>query len=53
MKKYFYEVEFHDGRYFYRKDQTKKMAQSAYDTFVAEFTTLNVKSVSWGIWCRP
>jgi len=51
MKKYYYEIEFHDGRYILRKDQTKKMAQAAYDTFVYEMAELNVKSVSWGIWC--
>ena len=49
MKKYFYEIEFHDGRYIRREYQTKKMAQSAYDTFVYEMTALNVKSATWGV----
>lgn len=49
MKKYYYEVKFHDGRVIRREYQTKKISQAAYDTFLYEMTALGVQEISWGL----
>lgn len=49
MKRYFYQVEFLDGRVIRRAGVSKKEAEAAYITFTGEMFLLNVESVSWGV----
>lgn len=49
MKNWYYEIRFADGRYTRREYVTKKLAQSVYETMLAEMNLLNVKEVSWGV----
>lgn len=49
MKRYFYQIEFLDGRVIRREGVSKKEAEAAGIVFSQEMVLLNVESVSWGV----
>lgn len=46
--KYYYRIEFDDGRVIYRAYQTKSMAEAVSKTLEHEMLLFNVKSIIWG-----
>ena len=49
MKKYYYEIDFYDGRKIRREMVSKKTAKAVFDAMEYEMVFFGVKHVSWGL----
>ena len=49
MRKYFYEIQFKDGRVVRREHVSKSKAKAMYESMVYEMVLFEVHAASWGV----